>query len=176
MADIQLIQCKNQQTTSSNRQKVDPRKEIGVKESTSGSKNRLGARSHLSPEILILHVWWVHDVITGNKFHQNRSRGFRATGVQKLGYPIDLACRPYNSSALPCWLWQETGSYTILADNSIFNRRTIQVVYWYGNLGHGFEICGENFPLRISHVLLRIRRYSGNALLICYAMGDSDYS
>jgi len=47
----------------------------------------------------------VHDVITDNKFHQNRSRGFRATGVRKLGSPIDLACRPYNSSALPCWLW-----------------------------------------------------------------------
>ena len=45
----------------------------------------------------------VHDVITGNKFHQNRSRGFR--GVQKSDTPIDLACRPYNSSALPCWLW-----------------------------------------------------------------------
>ena len=47
----------------------------------------------------------VHDVITGNKFHQNRSRGFRAIGVQILGSPIDLACRPSNSSALPCWLW-----------------------------------------------------------------------
>jgi len=47
----------------------------------------------------------VHDVITGNKFHQNRLRGFRVTGVQKSGTPIDLACRPYNSSALPCWLW-----------------------------------------------------------------------
>ena len=47
----------------------------------------------------------VHDVITGNKFHQNRSRGFRATGVRKLGSHIDLACRPYNNSALPCWLW-----------------------------------------------------------------------
>jgi len=47
----------------------------------------------------------VHDVITGNKFHQNRSRGFRATGVRKLGSPVDLAYRPYNSSALPCWLW-----------------------------------------------------------------------
>jgi len=46
----------------------------------------------------------VRDVITGNKFRQNRSRGFRATGVGKLGSPIDLACRPYNSSALPCWL------------------------------------------------------------------------
>jgi len=47
----------------------------------------------------------VHDVITGNKFHQNRSRGFRATGVRKLGSPIDLACRRYNSSAVPCWRW-----------------------------------------------------------------------
>ena len=47
----------------------------------------------------------VDDLITGNKFHQNRSRGFGATGVRKLGSPIDLACRPYNSSALPCWLW-----------------------------------------------------------------------
>ena len=47
----------------------------------------------------------VHGVITGNKFHQNRLRGFRATGVQKSGTPIDLSCCPYNSSALPCWLW-----------------------------------------------------------------------
>jgi len=28
--------------------------------------------------------------------------GFQATGVRKLGSPTDLACRPYNSSAL---LW-----------------------------------------------------------------------
>jgi len=40
-----------------------------------------------------------------SKFHQNLSRVFRATGVQKLRSPIDLACRPYNSAALPCWLW-----------------------------------------------------------------------
>jgi len=33
----------------------------------------------------------VHNVITGSKFHQNRSRDFRATGVQKSGTPIDLA-------------------------------------------------------------------------------------
>jgi len=33
MADIQLIQCKNQQQTSSNRGNVVPYKEIGVKES-----------------------------------------------------------------------------------------------------------------------------------------------
>jgi len=52
----------------------------------------------------------VYDVITGNKFHQNRSRCFRATGVRKLGSPIDLACRPYNSSALPCWLWSPKGA------------------------------------------------------------------
>jgi len=29
-----------------------------------------------------------HDVITGNKFHENRSRGFRATGARKLGLPL----------------------------------------------------------------------------------------
>ena len=52
----------------------------------------------------------VHDVITGNKFHQNRLRGFRATGVQKSGVPSDLACRPYNSSALPCWLLSDAPS------------------------------------------------------------------
>ena len=62
----------------------------------------MGARSHLSPEILSLHCGRVHDEITGNKFHQNRLRGFRATGVRKTGTPIDLACRPYNSPALPC--------------------------------------------------------------------------
>jgi len=55
----------------------------------------------------------VHDVIAGNKFHQNRSRGCRATGVRKSGSPIDLACRPYNSSALPCWLWCNTRQFNI---------------------------------------------------------------
>jgi len=34
MADIQLIQCKNQQKTCSNRQNIVPCKEIGVKESS----------------------------------------------------------------------------------------------------------------------------------------------
>ena len=48
----------------------------------------MGARSHLSPEILVLHVWWVHDVITGNKFHQNRLRGFRATGSENRVLPL----------------------------------------------------------------------------------------
>jgi len=63
----------------------------------------MAARSHSSPEILTLRVCGgVDDVITGNKFHENRSWGFRATGVRKLGTPIDLACHPYNSSALPC--------------------------------------------------------------------------
>jgi len=33
MADIQLIQCKNQQKTSSDRENIVPYKEIGVKES-----------------------------------------------------------------------------------------------------------------------------------------------
>jgi len=33
MADIQLIQCKNQQKTSSNRGNIVPYNEIGVKES-----------------------------------------------------------------------------------------------------------------------------------------------
>jgi len=45
---------------------------------------------------------WGHTSII---VHQNRLTGFRATGVRKSGTPIDLACRPYNSSALPCWLW-----------------------------------------------------------------------
>jgi len=30
----------------------------------------------------------VHDVITGNKFHQNRLRGFRATGSENWGLPL----------------------------------------------------------------------------------------
>jgi len=33
MADIQLIQCKSQEKTSSNRRNIVPYKEIGVKES-----------------------------------------------------------------------------------------------------------------------------------------------
>jgi len=33
MANIRLIECKNQQKTSSNRGNIVPRKEIGVKES-----------------------------------------------------------------------------------------------------------------------------------------------
>jgi len=33
MADIQHIQCKNQQKTSSNRRNIVPHKEIGIKES-----------------------------------------------------------------------------------------------------------------------------------------------
>jgi len=30
----------------------------------------------------------VHDVITGNKFHQNLSRGFQATGSKYWGLPL----------------------------------------------------------------------------------------
>ena len=47
----------------------------------------------------------VGDVITGDKFCRDRLRGFRSVGVRKWGSPIDLSCRPYNRSALPCCLW-----------------------------------------------------------------------
>ena len=47
----------------------------------------------------------VSDVITGDKFFRDRLRGFRSVGVRKWGSPIDLSCRPYNRSALPCCLW-----------------------------------------------------------------------
>jgi len=70
----------------------------------------------------------VHDVITGNKFHQNRLRGFRATGVQKTGTPIDLACRPYNSSALPCWLWLHHRHNKRLSCSRGITRRAIYTV------------------------------------------------
>jgi len=36
MVDIQHIQCKNQQKTSSSRQNIIPYKEIGIKESNAG--------------------------------------------------------------------------------------------------------------------------------------------
>jgi len=38
MADIQLIQCKNQQQTSSNRGNIVPYKEIGVNESNGDNR------------------------------------------------------------------------------------------------------------------------------------------
>jgi len=43
MADIQLIQCKNQQKTSSNRRNIVPRKEIVVKESNGDVKILTGS-------------------------------------------------------------------------------------------------------------------------------------
>ena len=54
----------------------------------------------------------VHDVITGNKFHQNRLRGFRATGsknrVLPLTWPVALttvqhyrADCDYNTAQIP---------------------------------------------------------------------------
>jgi len=48
----------------------------------------MGTRSHLSPETPSWRVCGVHDIITGNKFHQNRLRDFRATGVRKSGTPL----------------------------------------------------------------------------------------
>jgi len=45
MADIQLIQCKNQQKTSSYRQNSVPYKEIGIKESNDDVRT-------LPPEVL----------------------------------------------------------------------------------------------------------------------------
>ena len=47
----------------------------------------------------------VGDVITGDKFCRDRLRGFWSLWVRKWGSPIDLSCRPYNRSALPCCLW-----------------------------------------------------------------------
>ena len=47
----------------------------------------------------------VGDLITGDKFCRDRLRGFRSVGIRKWGSPIDLSCRPYNRSALPCCLW-----------------------------------------------------------------------
>jgi len=93
----------------------------------------------------------VHDVITGNKFHQNRLRGFRVTGVQKSGTPIDLACRPYNSSALPCWLWLRNFCNLLWSKVSLRYRKTsflqlmLLIVYILGRL----ELSGHD----IGHVL-----------------------
>jgi len=42
MADIQLIQCKNQQKTSSNRRNIVPYKEIGIKESNGDVRTFIG--------------------------------------------------------------------------------------------------------------------------------------
>ena len=93
----------------------------------------------------------VHDVITGNKFHQNRSRGFRATGVQKLGSPIDLACRPYNSSALLCWLW-----WSALLHRATIKRYTKKQKHVTSRRGHprcrspiSVYVCGHTRDLII---------------------------
>jgi len=70
-----------------------------------------------------------NDVITDNKFDQNRSRGFRATGVRKLGSPIDLACRLYNSSALPCWLWFNCSKHCFQWGKSRENNRVSRLAF-----------------------------------------------
>jgi len=41
--DLQHIECKNQQKTSSNRQNIVPCKEIGIKESNAGVKILTGS-------------------------------------------------------------------------------------------------------------------------------------
>jgi len=43
MVDIQLIQCKNQQKTSSCRQNIVPYKEIGIKESNDDVRSLTGS-------------------------------------------------------------------------------------------------------------------------------------
>ena len=60
-----------------------------------------GTRSHFNPEIISWRVWW-------GPPSKNRLKGFRDTKAEngKSGCPIDLAYRPYNSPALPCWLWR----------------------------------------------------------------------
>ena len=50
-----------------------------------------------------------------------------------------------------------TGPYTVLPDNSIYLYRSAKKLYSEANQGQGFQICGENLPLRIGHVIRRMR-------------------
>jgi len=50
------------------------------------------------------------------------------------------------------------GSYTVLPDNSIYLYRSAKKLYSeQANMGQGFQLCGKNLPLRIRHVIRRMR-------------------
>jgi len=111
----------------------------------------------------------VHDVITGNKFHQNQLRGFRATAVRKLGSPTDLAYSPYNRPALPCWLWLNQLVYendrviTILPRKWCHgNKHLAELAPHRGGKTAGIDNCVKKS--RHCHSLYTTRRFSAKSL------------
>ena len=44
----------------------------------------------------------IHDVIKHAKFGDDRLRGLGVVAGQISAFPIDFACRPYNTLTLPC--------------------------------------------------------------------------
>ena len=44
----------------------------------------------------------IHDVIKHAKFGDDRLRGSGVVAGQISAFPIDFACRPYNTLTLPC--------------------------------------------------------------------------
>ena len=44
----------------------------------------------------------IHDVIKHAKFGDDRLRGSGVVAGQILAFPIDFACRPYNTLTRPC--------------------------------------------------------------------------
>jgi len=97
----------------------------------------------------------VHDVITGNKFHQNRSRGFRATGVRKLGIPW-LGLSPLQQFSTTRLTVIRNIRFCGVVKNVIFRRQS------HSQLG---------LPRVLEHSsTTRLVNYSNNFLLLEYSL------
>ena len=98
-----------------------------------------------NPKILNWRVCRIHDVITNNKFHRNRLMGFPDTEVRKLESLTDFACRPYNSPALPYWLWWVYPPTNALHDVWQINSL---IVYSY----HFYHTCSVPTQFQLGYV------------------------
>ena len=127
MADIQLIQCKNQQKTSSYRQNIVPYKEIGIKESLWWCQNfnRKFINGHFCTCAVKIWLKIALNAVRLPKFElvNGISWSPRKVMVKDLRQRSGLAW--FYARAESCVVFN-TGPYTVLPDNSILITANMQ--------------------------------------------------
>jgi len=126
MADIQLIQCENQQKTSSNRGSMVPCKEIGVKESNGDVRILTDGRFCACAVKIWLKVSL--NAVTLPKFEAIHGKSWSPRTMMVK----DLRQRSMLTSFCACGescVVFSTGPYIVFVDNSIcLNRSAIKVL------------------------------------------------
>jgi len=160
MADIQLILCKNQQKTSSNRRNTVPCKETrgqGI-EWWCQNFNWKFINSRFCACAVKIWLKIALNAVKVPKYEAVNVKSWspRTTVVKDLRQRSMLT---WSCACAERYVVFNTGPYTVLADNSIcFNRSAIKVTQRICKSGSEISNMWEKFaPLRIGHVIRRMR-------------------